>query len=223
MPPNPWLTAFAGPTSTAAMAGMNPGMKAPAKPLAPPPGVGGYGGGKGPSASAGMLPFQDQLGSLGDLYTQTMNSQANPNDLTTASNLSAQDAARRGIDGPLAVTIGNTARSGVINDFSRTRTQNLQGIMAQLLQARQMEAGQRQVQRSDDLARAAAGQQQNHNFWSTAGGVIGAGVGGLAGLAAGIFIPGVGWASIPALMAAGYQVGSGIGGAGADATYTPGR
>ena len=160
-----------------------------------------------------MLPFQGQMGSsITDLYKQVQGSTANPLDMAQASDAAARDAALRGIKGPLAVTLGNTARTNVINDFQRQRFAQLMQLNQLAMQIQQQEAQRRTQQ-------AAGDQQKNHDFWSTVGGIGGGILGGIGGT---LLMPFTGGLVNPITGAmAGYGAGSGIAGGIADATWKP--
>lgn len=167
-------------------------------PWAPPdrstPGV--PGGPKGPSSdpvggpSSGSLPFQNEQGSaLAQLYRDIMGQGANEQDLNMARDRARQEAVARGINGPLAATIGGTAQASVINDAARRRNDQLMRLVGLTGDVQGQEQNRRTQSYQMQQASEAARRGDQAGFLSALlgllGGGIGAGIGGPAGAGVG--------------------------------------
>jgi len=149
-------------------------------------------GGSSSNFQGSPLPFtQEMSGTMADygsLINQYKTMSADPRSLGMAANLSNRQAALRGIQGPLAVGMANSAQSGVLRDFEAQRGQHLMSLMnarATLGQQLQLAEQQRRKEMWEHMqGKAAASDARNR--------AIGSGIGTAGGAVLGSVIPGIG-------------------------------
>lgn len=152
------------------------------------------------------LPYNDQIDStmagLRALVDEWQGAMAPQRWRNAAINSANQQSALRGLRGPLAASVASGADQGVLANFEDMR----RGALAQLLmqqggfasQQQQLEYLRRQYQQQLNQQARAARSQNEASIWQLGGGVLGG--------AAGAYFGG------PQGAAAGYQLGTGIGG-----------
>lgn len=181
-------------------------------------GGGGSGGRAGSAAPSGMgLPFTSNIQDTLAQAFRELGTGPNQMDLQAASDLSSRDAALRGVNGPLAVSLGNDARGGVINAWNRQRFDRTMQLtqLAELIK-------QNEAQRRAQIQQA---MQQARDASIASGSGLGNGIGTVAGGGLGLLLTilsgGAAAPAIPLLAGLGGQAGSAIGG-GIAGNQTPG-
>lgn len=125
--------------------------------------------------------LSDNIEMLGGLVSETRRSVVNPGDLNTVRNRARQEAAARGLDGPLAALMASEAETRVMSDFDRIRTDRLSGLINQHNMAMELEEQRRvaEWERRNRARQAAADRQAG--IFSGVGSVLGGGLGFMVG------------------------------------------
>lgn len=156
---------------------------------APPPQAPGMamppGFGRSAMYGSSFLPYEDRtdnaLSEYETLINNVRNTQVDPRDLDAARNRARQEAAARGLDGPLAAGLATQSQDRVISDYAKLRQDRLNQMMIaryQMISAQQQAEFMRKEAAYNRGAQSAQNSEaQQMAIWSgagaTAGGIVG--------------------------------------------------